>query len=829
MVKFTSWFKERPEKSDDAEKEQPGPPPGNQTDNQNEEEESTNEKKKSIKLEKLNQLVNQILSKLPGSHKPLYRRYWFWAGLGISSGMIAIAYGIRALDQSLPDKAELNAIVRERTLTIKAADGSIIQQQGEATREQLKIEEIPDKFKKAFIASEDRRFNEHKGVDAQGIVRAVLNNVRSQDVVEGGSTITQQLARILFLKQEKTVWRKLKEARLAQKIEEQLSKNEILERYLNLVYLGSGAYGIADAAWVYFSKSVDELTLSEMAVIAALPPAPNRFSPQVNQEEAKQRRDLVLQRMLEDKFITAVEKQTATAEAIGLKPSSPKRWQEEAPYFISYIQKELPKYVSPKALQAGGFTVETSLNLNWQKAAEAAVKKTLRNEGRWENFKQAALVAIDPRNGEIKAMVGGKDFGKNQFNRVTQAQRQPGSTFKGFVYAAAIASGISPNNSYLDSPLMIDGYEPKNFDEGYRGWLTIRDAITKSVNIVAVRVLLKVGFEPTIQLAHKMGIKSELKPMYSLALGSSEVNLLELTSAYGSFATQGLHIEPHGITRILDRQGKVIWSADFEQKQALDPESAAIMTWMLRNVVENGTGRGAQLGRPVAGKTGTTDEARDLWFIGYIPQMVTGVWLGNDDNKPTWGSSGSAAYTWHEFMEKAVKEIPVEKFPERPKLDGRKSTIKAVPIRARRIVNRSITSNENQSDEENTSRSYRRRNQQVNSDDSGEERSSRRRSSRRRYYQEEQQQQETSRPRRRYSRRYRNEESSSNSESSSQSYRSRRRNRTVESNSSTPTRRRQYRSPANNSPSSTNSSPTRSWRERLRPVTPSSETGSEGN
>ncbi|NMG06747.1 penicillin-binding protein 1A [Brasilonema sp. UFV-L1] len=846
MVKFTSWFKEGSEKSDDAEKEQPGPPPGHQSENQNEEdEEYINEKKKST-LAKLNQLANQILSKLPGSHKPLYRRYWFWAGLGISSGMIAIAYGIRALDQTLPDKAELNAIVRERTLTIKAADGSIIQQQGEATREQLKIEEIPDKLKKAFIASEDRRFNKHKGVDAQGIVRAVLNNVRSQDVVEGGSTITQQLARILFLKQEKTVWRKLKEARLAQKMEEQLSKDEILERYLNLVYLGSGAYGIADAAWVYFSKTVDELTLSQMAVIAALPPAPNRFSPQVNELEAKQRRDLVLRRMLEDKFITAAEKEAATAEPIEIKPSSPKRWQEEAPYFISYIQKELPKYVSPKALQAGGFTVETSLNLNWQKAAEAAVKKTLRNEGRWENFKQAALVAIDPRDGEIKAMVGGKDFGKNQFNRVTQAQRQPGSTFKGFVYAAAIASGISPNNSYLDSPLMIDGYEPKNFDEGYRGWLTMRDALTKSVNIVAVRVLLKVGFDPIIQLAQRMGIKSELKPMYSLALGSSEVNLLELTSAYGSFATQGLHIEPHGITRILDRQGKVIWSADFEKKQALDPETAAIMTWMLRNVVENGTGRAAQLDRPVAGKTGTTDEARDLWFIGYIPQIVTGVWLGNDDNKPTDGSSSSAANTWHEFMEKVVKEIPVEKFPERPKLDGRKSTIKAVPIKARRIINRSITSNERQSDEENTTRSYRRRSQQrtqqVNSDDSGEERSSRRRRSRRRYYQEEQQQQqqETSRPRRRYSRRYRNEESSSNNESSSssqQSYRSRRRSRTVDSNSSTPIRRRrQYRSPANNSPSSTRSStpnsstssPTRSWRERLRPTTPSSEPGSDG-
>jgi len=831
VVKFSSWFKERPAKSSDADKQKPESPPGHQNNN----EESTSETTSPIKRLKRNQLLNQILSKLPGSNKPLYRRYWFWAGLGISGGMIAIGSGIAAIDQSLPDKAELNAIVRERTLTIKAGDGTIIQQQGEATREQLKIEEIPDKFKKAFIASEDRRFNKHNGVDTQGIVRAVLNNVRSQDVVEGGSTITQQLARILFLKQEKTVWRKVKEARLAQKIEEQLSKDEILERYLNLVYLGSGAYGVADAAWVYYSKSVDDLTLSEMATIAALPPAPNRFSPQVNAEAAKQRRNLVLQRMQEDGFITAAEKQAAIAEPINIKPSSPKRWEVEAPYFISYIQKELPKYVSPEALKAG-VTVETSLNLNWQKAAEATVAKTLRNQGRWENFKQAALVAVDPRSGEIKAMVGGKDFGKNQFNRVTQAQRQPGSTFKGFVYAAAIASGISPYNSYLDSPLVIDGYEPKNFDEGFRGWLTMRDALTKSVNIVAVRVLMKVGFEPTIQLAHKMGIKSDLKPMYSLALGSAEVNLLELTSAYGSFATQGLHVEPHGITRIIDRGGKVIWSADFKPKRAIDAESAAIMTWMLRNVVQNGTGRPAQLDRPVAGKTGTTDEARDLWFIGYIPQIVTGVWLGNDDNKPTWGSSGSAADTWHEFMEKVVKEIPVEKFPERPKLEGRKGTIKAKPVKAKRIINRPVTSNDQQVDEENSSRSYRRRrSQQVTSDDnSSEETSSRRRRNRRRYYQQEQQQQEeTSRPRRRYSRRYRSEESSSSSESSSQSSQSyrprRRRYRTEESNSSTPRRsRRQYTPPAtNSSPSSGSSTPTRSWRERLRP-TPSSETSPEG-
>jgi penicillin-binding protein 1A len=820
VVKFTSWFKDRQIQSSESEREKQSP----QQNHQDENAESTQTKKLQSPLANLRKSLNEVIAKLPGGHKPIYRRYWFWAGLALGSGAIAASYGVMAIDRSLPDKTELNAVVREQTLTIKAANGTILQQQGEATREQLKLEEIPDKLQKAFIASEDRRFTQHNGVDTQGIARAILNNLRSQNVVEGGSTITQQLARILFLKQERTVWRKLKEARLAQKMEEELTKDAILERYLNLVYLGSGAYGVADAAWVYYSKPVSKLTLGEMATIAALPPAPNNFSPIVNRNTAQQRRNLVLQRMREEGFITAEELQAASTEPINLKASAPRRWQVESPYFISYVQKEIPKYVSPEVLKAGGLTVETSLDLKWQEAAEKAVAKTLRNQGRWENFKQAALVSIDPRNGQIKAMVGGKDFNKNQFNRVTQARRQPGSTFKGFVYATAIAAGFNPTDGYLDSPLIIDGYEPKNYDEGFRGWISMKDALTKSINIVAVRVMMKVGFEPTIRTAHKMGIKSELKPMYSLALGSSEVNLLELTSAYGTFATKGLHVEPHGIKRILDRKGKVIWSSNYKPERALDADSAAIMTWMLRSVVDYGTGRAAQIGRPVAGKTGTTDNARDLWFIGYIPQVVTGVWLGNDDNKPTWGSSGSAAYTWHEFMEQVVNKIPVEKFPSVPKLAGRKGTIKIQAIKPRRIVNRSAAFYNN-NDDDNSRRSYRR-DRDVESDDNSQERTSRRRRYRRRYYQEEQPQEntyrrgrryyqqddETSTSRRRYRRRNRVEQSEFGESDSRRRYRG-------GNSDSSPRIRRRYRSNTGNSSEST--TPTRSWRERLRPTTPS--------
>ncbi|MFM6202575.1 MAG: transglycosylase domain-containing protein [Dolichospermum sp.] len=738
---------------------------------------------------KAKQLLNQVRtlsSTILSSDKPFYRRFWFWAGLGVGGGMIAFHYIILEIDKNLPEYSALKAVVREQTLTIKAADGTVLQQQGEATREQLQLEQIPDNLKKAFIASEDRRFNQHNGVDIQGIFRAVINNLRSQDVVEGGSTITQQVARILFLKQEKTFWRKLKEVRLAQKIEQQLTKEQILERYLNLVYLGSGAYGVGDAAWVYFSKSVDQLTLSEMATLAGLAPAPNLYAPDKNPQAATERRNLVLQRMEEDGIITPVQKQAAVQESLIVNSNLPKRWQVDSPYFTTYIQKELPKHLSPDILANGGLVVETSLNPIWQKAAETAVTKILKNEGRWQKFKEAALVAIDPRNGEIQAMVGGKDFSKNQFNRVTQAQRQPGSTFKGFVYATAIATGKNPYDSYLDEPLSIDGYEPKNYHDNFLGWLNMRDALTKSVNTIAVKVLIDVGFKPTIQLAHDMGIKSELRPTYSLALGSNEVNLLELTNAYGTFANQGNYTAAHGIRRILNREGNVIWSAKYETKQVLDTDSSTIMTWMLRNVVREGTGAAAELNdRQVAGKTGTSDEARDLWFIGYIPQVVTGVWLGNDDNTPTYGSSGSAAYTWHEFMKKAVEGMPVEKFPNLPKLENRKGTIKAEPIKPQKVIRRVINDNDQKSDRDNTENSN----------------SSTRRRRRRRYSQEENTTDSTPRRRRRYSQ--------------------------SQDNTSTPSpRKRRYRSQksrSENSSSSTESNsgesspPQPSWRERLKP------------
>ncbi|MGQ4646949.1 PBP1A family penicillin-binding protein [Lyngbya aestuarii] len=679
----------------------------------------------------LKQVSSTLTEQFTGPRK-LHRRPLFWVGIGVSGSVVALAWGWQTLERSVPDStADILTYVRDNTLTIKASDGEIIQQIGPATRERLKIWEVPEPLIEAFVATEDRRFEKHSGVDFQGIFRAAFSNLLARGVVEGGSTITQQLARIVYFDQERSLARKLKEMRMAQKIEHDIDKEQILERYLNLVYLGSGAYGIADAAWVYFSKPVKELTLPEMAMLAGLPPAPSAYSPFVNEKAAKERRDTVLQRMHKSGYINENQMQQAIAAPLTTKRGNPKRLDQEAYYFTEYVQQELPKYVPKNLLGKKGLIVETTLNLDWQQAAEAAVQKTIERNGRYERFEQAALVAIDPRNGQIKAMVGGKDFydqdSNNYLNRVTQTKRQPGSTFKTFVYTSAVAAGISPNSGYLDAAYVVDGYEPKNYSEDFRGWTSIRQALVSSINVIAVKTLIDVGWEPTIEIAKKMGIESKLHSTYSLALGASEVNLLELTSAYGTLAAQGVHTQPSGIRRILDHRGKVIYEQKIHSHRAIDKETAAIMTWMLQGVVTSGTGRSAQLDRPVAGKTGTSDEARDLWFIGYIPQVVAGVWLGNDDNKPTWGASSTAASTWRRFMDEVVEDVEKEPFPERPsKLEGRKATIKAKPIRPKRAIHKKTSPSESGSqsgrrtrtrvvrnstpqNQSGSSRSYRRR------------------------------------------------------------------------------------------------------------------------
>ena len=634
-------------------------------------------------------VLNFVLMTKTG--KPRYRTVSFWVltlgAIALSGGAGTAGYGLWYLYSTLPDVSKVFSFVRDGTITIKASDGTILQQLGPATREKLDIEDIPELQIHAFIASEDRRFYQHHGIDYQGIFRAMLSNVKAGNVVQGGSTITQQLARVVFLTQERTIWRKIREALLSWKIEKHIDKKDILTTYLNNVYLGSGAYGVADAAWVYFSKSLEELTLSEMATIAGLPPAPSVYSPLVNPEVSKERRNLVLDTMVDVGFITSAEAAEAKAESLAIEPSSPKRLYVEAPYFTSFVQKELPKYISGEEIELGGLTVETTVNPKWQQIAEQIVREAVEIDGYAEGFDQAAFVAINPVTGEIKAMVGGRDFTESEFNRVTQAQRQPGSTFKGFVYTGAIAAGFAPTDGYEDANFTVDGYKPRNYNGKYRGWMSMRDALTYSTNVIAVKVLMDVGFEPTIELSQAMGIKSKLESTYSLALGGWEVNLLELTSAYGTLAAEGKQVPPHGIVRVFDRRGETIYEPKFKPQQAVDSDTAAIVTWMLESVVNYGTGTSAQLlDRPVAGKTGTSDESRDLWFIGYIPQLVAGVWLGNDDNYPTWGNSRTAAFTWRQFMEKVVEDIPVEEFPELPEFYGREPTLKTDPVQPHYVI-----------------------------------------------------------------------------------------------------------------------------------------------
>ncbi len=593
------------------------------------------------------------------------------------------------LDLSLPDTSNLSAAtsVRPQTLTFKSVDNSVFFQSGPATRNALKIKEIPKRLQEAFLATEDRRFYAHHGVDFQGIGRAIATNILSRGLAEGGSTLTQQLARISFLDQERSFVRKIREARLAQKIESQLSKNDILERYLNQVYLGSGAYGVGDAAEIYFSKPVQELSLTQMATLAGLPAAPSLYSPLIDPKFAKARRDEVLDRMVRSGNITQAEANQAKQADLELKASSPPSLQDKAPYFSSYLKQQLAKVLPADVIKQGGLTVETTLNLKWQEAATRAVEDTVYQDGYSQGFSQAAMVAIEPQTGEIRSMVGGASFKDSQFNRVTQAQRQPGSTFKAFVYTAAIASGLSPYDGYQDAPFIVDGYRPKNYSNKFQGWVSMTNALTHSINIPAVRALIDVGFDPTIKLTHAMGIQSKLDPFYSTALGGNEVNLLELTDAYGTIAGQGYRTAPYGIRRVINRSGQVIYDTKVSRKQVLDSDSAAIMTWMLQQVVDSGTGVAAQLNRPVAGKTGTSEHARDLWFVGFIPQLVAGVWLGNDDNYQTFGSSGTAAYLWHEYMKRVTADLPVQKFPALPRLEGRKGSIKAKSVRPASMYN----------------------------------------------------------------------------------------------------------------------------------------------
>jgi len=586
-------------------------------------------------------------------------------GSGVALGQAALVAGIDAL---LPDARGISSFNRPGTLTILSADGQVVQKLGPVIREKLAINAVPSLVQQAFIAAEDRRFYRHDGVDIPGILRAVVRNVTQRSVQEGASTITQQLARTVFLSQDRTLVRKLKEALLAGKLERQLSKQQILTEYLNVVYLGSSAYGVADAAWIYFSKSPNQLTLPEAALIAGLPPAPSVYSPLVNPDLALERRQVVLRRMEEQGFIGAAERQAAEATPLALKPAEPKYWVSRAPHFTSWVQQELPRVLSKEQLEVGGLTVRSSVNLAWQQQAQRAI------DAYASGAMEGALVAIEPGTGLVRAMVGGNDFAQSQFNRAVQAVRSPGSTFKLFVYLTALKEGMLPERVMRDAARCFAGYCPKNFGNRYLGSVSLVRALQNSLNTVAVALLQELGFDKVIATARSLGITRELGKFYSLALGSEEQTVLDMTAAYAAITNRGVYVSPTPFEEIYGPNGELLWSRRVDGdkgRRAVDSVFADAMVWMLEQAVRGGTGSGASLpDRPVAGKTGTSEGGRDLWFIGSIPQLTTGVWLGYDNSRETGSTSVVATYAWQAFMAPISKTLPVRQFPPKPELRG---------------------------------------------------------------------------------------------------------------------------------------------------------------
>ncbi|ABB34573.1 transglycosylase domain-containing protein [Synechococcus sp. CC9605] len=599
------------------------------------------------------------------------RLHWaLIAGTAAAVG-VGAALGMRALtelvDAKLPDARGIASFNRPGTITLLSTNGKVIQKLGPATREKVKLGAMPPTVAEAFIAAEDRRFYQHDGVDGWGIARAIVTNVRQGAVREGASTITQQLARTVFLSQDRTITRKLKEAALAMKLERQLSKQQILEQYLNYVYLGSGAYGVADAAWIYFSKTPEQLTVPEAAMIAGLPPAPSIYSPLVNPDLAKEQRSIVLDRMAQAGFISTSEAERGRTSPLGLKPATPKYFNSSAPYFTTWIAQELPKFLTPEQLEVGGVKVRTSLNLDWQKKAQQVIRANAPFDT------EGAMVSIDPGNGLVRVMVGGKDFSKSQFNRTILALRSPGSTFKLFPYAAAIDRGMKPETKVFDAKRCWNGYCPKNFGDKYYGNISLADALKNSLNTVAVQLQDIVGFEAVIDIANNFNIGTErpLGKYYPMAIGAYEQTILDMTAAYAGMANRGVFFTPSPFEEIRGPKNELLWSrrlSDNPGKQAIDSDVADTMNWMLQRVVTGGTGIAAKLDdRQVAGKTGTSENTRDLWFIGSIPQLTTGVWFGYDDDRATKSTSGEAAWAWKQFMLQIKDEIPVRAFPDKPK------------------------------------------------------------------------------------------------------------------------------------------------------------------
>ena len=515
-----------------------------------------------------------------------------------------------------------------------SSDGEIIKTFTAYTFSKVELSDVPEELKEAIIATEDKNFYKHSGYDIFGLARSMVQNVLAGRVVQGASTITQQLARILFLSNEKTFTRKIKELVIAARIEKTISKDQILEMYLNNVYLGSGAYGVEGAAKIYFNKHIKDCTLPELALIAGLPQAPSVYSPYNNLDLAIKRRNQVLNRMYKMRYITRSEYQEAKKAKVVLNDMPQFYTTNKAPYFCDYVMNELQKLgFDETEIIHGGYKIITTLDSKAQVAANEAVVRDLKNWGLTGDAKQAAVFSFDPTNGKILVYVGGKDYTKSQYDRVTQAVRPPGSAFKPIVYAAALEKGINPNDFVDDLPITIGDWSPHNYGNKYRGKIPVYSALMVSSNVAAARIIQSVGIRSVIQTARVLGIETPLEYDYTIALGSNGVKLFEFTRAYGAFANGGYVVQPYAIERVETSRGKVVYEAPKPKiSHQLSLNTAAEMTAMLKTVITNGTGAAANIGKPAAGKTGTTDDNKDAYFVGYTPNVVTGVWVGSDDN-----------------------------------------------------------------------------------------------------------------------------------------------------------------------------------------------------
>ena len=696
--------------------------------------------------------------------------------LVLTAGAILFAFYVQ-IDSSLPSAETLKSYHPPLVTTAYSADGELIGEFFIERRYLVPLKDLPPYVTKAFIAAEDARFYEHGGVDLLGIARAFFKNVQEGAIVQGGSTITQQVVKSLLLTPERTFTRKIKEALLAYRIDQSLSKNEILYLYLNQIYFGSGAYGVEAAARTYFDKHANELNLSEAALLAGLPKAPNKYSPIRRFPIARERQRYVLQRMVDSDFITMDEARKALARPLQI--AKPKAWTlHELDYFTEEVRRQAEARFGRDMLYKEGLTIHTTLDTRAQRLAEKALDQGLREldkrhqryrglhvnvpkddwpsalriliqtngdlaEGKvvaglvkefdpktnscnldlgpekavipqsgwqWTQISakraekvfrngdmlrvkllkrldgktwtaaleqdpsmEGALMTISPLTGRVICMVGGRNFEKSQFNRCTQAVRQPGSSFKPLIYAAALDKGYNEASILIDSPVSYDDHSlrgawaPANYDRQFWGPIPLRKALIHSRNVVTVKLLESIGVNYAINYAHQLGISSQLTPTLSLALGASGITLNELLTAYSTFADQGERVEPYLIEKVFDRNGKLIEDHQVKKEPVISPQTAYLITDLLQGVVQEGTGTKAkELGRPAAGKTGTTNELKDAWFIGYTPSYLTGVWVGYDDHNVSLGkgeTGGRAACPiWVYFMKEFLKDKPVETF-----------------------------------------------------------------------------------------------------------------------------------------------------------------------